>query len=317
MYFAPENAHVPLQAPQYYIDTYCSHIPDHWRAIHCAQVVFLDEMVKNFTEALKAKGMWNDTVLIFTTDNGGEIYDPIYFNPVPDPNRGSAASNWPLRGSKFTYWEGGIRAVAFIHQRPSCIADQTSTGFDYNGLVHISDLYPTIIEGIAHINLGPYRKRLDGINMWQYLIGNLPSPRTEMLINFDPMDADLSLATIPFRLTGALRVGDLKLIVGAWNSSYQYGPNYSPPSNLPPDSTPCQDFVFDKTKVVHVYNITADPYECIDIAYENENQQLTFNLLRRFWEIGAQTVLPQDPYDIVCSPRNTGGIITPCAPPSL
>jgi arylsulfatase A-like enzyme len=68
-------------------------------------VATLDESLEELTEALKAKGMMENTIIVFTTDNGGAAggYD------------NSAGSNYPLRGSKNTFWEGGVRGVSFIY----------------------------------------------------------------------------------------------------------------------------------------------------------------------------------------------------------
>lgn len=53
---------------------------------------------------LKRKGMWDNLLFVFSTDNGG----PIYYN-------GSAgANNYPLRGGKMNNFEGGIRGNAFV-----------------------------------------------------------------------------------------------------------------------------------------------------------------------------------------------------------
>lgn len=68
-------------------------------------VTTLDESLQKITDALTAKGMIENTILVFTTDNGGAAggYD------------NSAGSNYPLRGSKNTFWEGGVRGVGFVH----------------------------------------------------------------------------------------------------------------------------------------------------------------------------------------------------------
>ena len=49
-------------------------------------------------------GMWNNTLLVFASDNGG----PVYNNGTP------GASNYPLKGGKMSNWEGGIRVAAFV-----------------------------------------------------------------------------------------------------------------------------------------------------------------------------------------------------------
>lgn len=56
----------------------------------------LDESVGQVVEALRKKGMLKNSVIVFSTDNGGP---PAGFNL-------NAASNWPLRGTKNTLWEG-------------------------------------------------------------------------------------------------------------------------------------------------------------------------------------------------------------------
>ena len=67
----------------------------------------MDDAVLNLTAALERAGLWQDTLLIYHSDNGGEL-------PLPDPTpelTGGAGNNWPLRGGKFTLWEGGHREV--------------------------------------------------------------------------------------------------------------------------------------------------------------------------------------------------------------
>jgi arylsulfatase B/arylsulfatase I/J len=78
-----------LQAPQYYISQQ-NQIQDIDRRTYAGMVGALDDAVKNITEALKKAGMWNNTVLLFTTDNGAPA---SHFD-------GRAMNNWPLRGQK-------------------------------------------------------------------------------------------------------------------------------------------------------------------------------------------------------------------------
>ena len=49
--------------------------------------------------------------------------------------------NWPLRGTKHTLWEGGVRGAAFVHGKML-----EKTGVKCEGLLHISDFFPTLIN---------------------------------------------------------------------------------------------------------------------------------------------------------------------------
>ena len=52
------------------------------------------------TAALVNAGVWDNTVLLFMTDNGGPLTHTF---------------NYPLRGGKHTYWEGGVRGESFVY----------------------------------------------------------------------------------------------------------------------------------------------------------------------------------------------------------
>ena len=62
----------------------------------------MDDTIKNLTTALKDKGMWENTLVVFTTDNGGPIYEP------------GSSNNYPLRGGKYSDFEGGVRTTTFM-----------------------------------------------------------------------------------------------------------------------------------------------------------------------------------------------------------
>lgn len=126
LYLAYQAVHGPLEAPQSYIDM-CSHIPEPNRRIFCGMMKAMDEGIGNITYALKTSGMWENTLIAFTTDNGGQ--------------NEAGGNNWPLRGNKATAWEGGVRGVGFV----------TGAGvkqqYTWNGLMHASDWLLTLAEG--------------------------------------------------------------------------------------------------------------------------------------------------------------------------
>lgn len=73
------------------------------RSIVQSQVNLLDDIVGQIVDKLKENELWDDTLLIFTTDNGGSL----------DLDE-TAGNNYPLRGGKMSNLEGGIRATTFV-----------------------------------------------------------------------------------------------------------------------------------------------------------------------------------------------------------
>ena len=96
MYLAFQNVHWPLQAPQQYLDRFANATGgDAARQAVAAMASILDDGVRNVTDALKARGIWESTLLVFVADNGGPT--------TTGDNVG--ARNWPLRGGKHSTLE--------------------------------------------------------------------------------------------------------------------------------------------------------------------------------------------------------------------
>lgn len=186
----------PLQAPQHYVDRFL-HIKNYHRRLFAGMMAALDDSVGAVVKTLESRGMMNNTIIMFTTDNGG-------------PANGfdaNAANNFPLRGVKATLWEGGVRGVGFIHS-PLL----KKTGYVSNHMLHVCDWLPTLY-GAAGGNVNNM-KNLDGYNQWEALSNNRNGHRKEILHNIDPKGQGHS----------ALRVGDYKILVGdvgmAWDDWY-------------------------------------------------------------------------------------------------
>lgn len=124
-YIAYHGVHLPLQVPEEYLAKYYvntsksgmkSDLPfegDTDRLKLAAMVTAVDESIGNITAALKAAGMWNDTLLLITTDNGA----PICAHNIPAAelcNKSCGGSNGLLRGSKMTDWQGGVRGLTIL-----------------------------------------------------------------------------------------------------------------------------------------------------------------------------------------------------------
>ena len=65
----------------------------------------VDEGVGRVVNALKKAGIYDNTVIVFTTDNGGQA--------------SSGSSNYPLKGNKNTFYEAGERKIKYTHPRGS------------------------------------------------------------------------------------------------------------------------------------------------------------------------------------------------------
>ncbi|XP_035226426.1 arylsulfatase B-like isoform X3 [Stegodyphus dumicola] len=193
------NSYATLQAPENYIKRF-PNIKDKNRKIFAGMVSAMDDSVKAIVSALEAKNMLNNSIIVFTTDNGG---------PAAGFNN-NAASNWPLRGVKATLWEGGVRGISFIWSPLLKNCGRTSME-----MMHITDWLPTLYHAAGGnvSNLG----KLDGYDLWDTLSFNRPSPRSEVLLNIDPINK-----------VSALRVGNFKVIQGTvyggqWDG--WYGPS--------------------------------------------------------------------------------------------
>ena len=75
-------------------------IPNLLRRLMHGMSSCLDEAIGNVTSALRARGMWEDTIVLYTSDNGGAVHDPASgcLNEDPDQPGAEGANNYPLRG---------------------------------------------------------------------------------------------------------------------------------------------------------------------------------------------------------------------------
>eukprot|EP01083_Nonionella_stella_P086304 239730_1 len=140
LYYTPPNAHAPIQY-HYEYDKECSYIREtseliRWK--YCNLMQELDASIGQLVNKLKANGMWDRTVLIFTSDNGGLMcYD------VGSVNTCSGSVNSPLRGGKGTLFEGSLRVRSLVS---GGYIDETVHGQTSEQLMHSADLFCTLLE---------------------------------------------------------------------------------------------------------------------------------------------------------------------------
>ena len=200
LYLAYQAVHSPDEVPHMYRDAYLDKNWTNKRTIYAGMLTAADEGIANVTQALKDSGLWNNTLIIFTTDNGG----PTQVCGV------QGSSNFPRRGGKCTVWEGGTTGDGFI----SGPALSTVAGMVGNrrmeDIFHVVDWLPTLAELVG---VQPNGKVLDGVSQLSGLRGfNLPPARREVFVGYAQAN---SLWFGP-----AIRRNRWKLIQGASGGPY-------------------------------------------------------------------------------------------------
>ena len=173
LYLAYTAPHLPHQAPKEDVKRFSSHIPDDIRDLeerkrYAAMISIMDEGVGKVVSALTRQGMIDNTILLFTSDNGAYHF----------------GSNYPLRGGKRSYLEGGVRGVSFV----SSSLFQKS-GYTNTHLHHVTDWYATLqqLVGDTPEKHGKPQLPIDGVDIWKS-ISNNQSCRDEVLYELrDPL----------------------------------------------------------------------------------------------------------------------------------
>jgi uncharacterized sulfatase len=152
LYLAHWAPHVPLQALRADYDA-LGHIADHRLRVYAAMVRALDRSVGRVLDALEEHGLADDTLVIFTSDNGGAHYVGL-----PELNR-------PYRGWKLTLFEGGTH-VPFFMRWPRRIP----AGATYTAPVSHLDVFATAAAA-ADARL-PADRSVDGVDLMPFLRGD-------------------------------------------------------------------------------------------------------------------------------------------------
>ena len=164
LYFSHYAVHSPLQAKQSMINRYET-IPEKKRQgqpAYAAMVESVDQSVGRVMETLSELGLENNTMVIFTSDNGGLW---------------KATDHVPLRANKGSHYEGGIR-VPMIIKAPGI----SKRGSVNSVPVITNDLYPTILE-VARLPLRPYQHQ-DGLSLSALLKGETSLDREDLFWHY-------------------------------------------------------------------------------------------------------------------------------------
>lgn len=188
IYLAFNAPHTPMHAKPEDIEEF-AHVPDRRRCVYSAMMHSMDTEIGRVLDALDARGVTNNTLVLFFNDNGGAH------------NNGS--NNHPLRGGKGSGFEGGSRV-------PTAMAwpGKIKAGTRFSEVLHVIDLYPTFLglaggktekEGLP--SGADFWPALDGVDFWPALTGKEAFPARDLYQNVaDPSGR------------GILRSGDWKFI---------------------------------------------------------------------------------------------------------
>jgi arylsulfatase A-like enzyme len=162
------SVHAPFDAKQEYIDQYRGKIDKdapQRSPTYAAMVKSMDDAVGSLIEAVEQAGLIEKTIFIFTSDNGGNMYNGIRETDADGAEFiTTPTSNRPLRGGKATIYEGGIRVPTVIAW-PGLTQPASRSG----ELIHCVDFYPTLTTGLK---LGvPRGHTIDGIDITPALRG--------------------------------------------------------------------------------------------------------------------------------------------------
>ena len=134
--WTPHTVHSPLEVPAAYLSAFDftggrAAGGAAWdRQEYMAMVSYMDASINEVTSLLRKIKMWEQTVLVFSADNGG----PIYWSGV------GGANNYPMKGGKASNWQGGVRVNSFVS---GGFLPPAQRGKKLAGLVGIWDWYGT------------------------------------------------------------------------------------------------------------------------------------------------------------------------------
>jgi arylsulfatase len=232
------------------------------------RMVTHDEQVGQMLNKLEELGIAEDTIVMYSTDNGPEN------DTWPD------GANTPFRSQKDTNYEGGWRVPCFIRW-----PGKIKAGTVLNGICSHIDMFPTLLAIAGDPNVTEkllngctvgsknFKVHLDGYNLVPYLTGEAKeSPRKFIFYVSD--DGDIM----------AIRVGDWKLTFAEQRAKGTME-NWAEP--------------FVKLRVPHIYSLRRDPFERADF---NSNTYWDFIVDHVFLLYGAQAIVAAQMADLIKYP---------------
>lgn len=179
VYVSFNAPHTPMQAKPEDLKRFRKQFDTEGRALNAAMTYSLDENVGRIINKLKELGLFDNTLIVFTNDNGGQTQQ-------------SFADNYPLRGKKADIYEGGIRVPMVMMWK-----NHIPEGMVSDEIVTTLDLIPTFLTAANNTSIP---KNLDGASL-------LPATKS----NFSKLKNRQHFWYLGNN-KGAVRIGDWKLV---------------------------------------------------------------------------------------------------------
>jgi len=289
VYWAMQCAHDPMEAPDRFVDVY----QDAPSPIEYAFLGVVDEALSNFTEALRDSEMWDTSLVVVQSDNGGPAFSDQ-----------RAASNYPLRGGKYTLWEGGLRVNALL---TGGLLPARKRGQVHSDPLHVCDWFATFARlagkqlPLSDDTVPP----LDSLDQWDALV-NDDKDLT------DVTDDDDNQSRVFFVSSDAVIVGQYKLIRTDPGTAQWTGPLYPKVNATGPTTVDCS------FKSPCLFDVVADPSETTDLAttypavVHSMNATLTLDLMPTVFEgIRDPRYADVSQADVCRATNRSGNVLTP------
>jgi arylsulfatase A-like enzyme len=164
LYLAFNAVHTPMQATDNYLQRFPK-IDNKTRKTYAGMMSALDDAVGRVLAKLREKGLEEDTLIFFFSDNGGPTMVGTTIN---------GAINFPLRGSKRQLLEGGVRVPFAIQWKGRLPAGKT-----YDFPIIQLDILPTALAAAGAETKAEWK--LDGVNLLPFLDGKNAAPPHDIL----------------------------------------------------------------------------------------------------------------------------------------
>jgi len=212
--YGSQTSHDPIEVdnPSLYppiIWTECEQVDPTYkgREYYCNKVKYLDFVWGIILDYLKETGMWDNMLVLTTSDNGA--------TPYTGTDWSGWGSNWPYRGGKSTYWEGGIKNWAGMS---GGLLPNEYQGTTFDSLTHIADIATTAMR--LSMTQSEYEARgtltgtsyvVDGKNLFSFEHHEL------IVLNVQPQF--VPTGQDPGEFDYGATDGEWKFIVGVWDSA--------------------------------------------------------------------------------------------------